>query len=118
MVSSAIIAAVKETGMPDGVFSNLNSSGIEVGQWLVHAPRCQCRGLYGKHQGRYGAFINWLPNGKCPFPVYAEMGSINPVIALPSALEQKADTWAENLRWINYGRCGAVLYQSWPDFGH
>ena len=35
LVASAIIKAAKDTGMPEGVFSNLNSSGIEVGQQLV-----------------------------------------------------------------------------------
>ena len=34
MVSSAIIKSVKKTGMPNGVFSNING-GIEVGQDLV-----------------------------------------------------------------------------------
>ena len=31
LVASAIIKAAEKTGMPNGVFSNLNSSGIEVG---------------------------------------------------------------------------------------
>ncbi|MDP5061570.1 MAG: aldehyde dehydrogenase family protein, partial [Maribacter sp.] len=39
LVSSAIIKAVEKTGMPNGVFSNLNSSGIEVGQQLVKHPK-------------------------------------------------------------------------------
>ena len=34
LVSSAIIKSVKKTGMPNGVFSNING-GIEVGQNLV-----------------------------------------------------------------------------------
>ena len=31
LVASAIIKAAEKTGMPNGVFSNLNSRGIEVG---------------------------------------------------------------------------------------
>ena len=38
LVSGAIIRAAEKTGMPNGVFSNLNSSGIEVGQQLVQHP--------------------------------------------------------------------------------
>ena len=38
LVSSAIIKAVKITGMPDGVFSNINSGGIQTGIDLVNNP--------------------------------------------------------------------------------
>ncbi len=31
LVASAIVKAAEKTNMPNGVFSNLNSSGIEVG---------------------------------------------------------------------------------------
>ena len=95
MVSSAIIAAAEKTGMPDGVFSNLNSSGIEVGQWLVQHPKVSAVGFTGSIKAGT-ALYKLATQRDVPIPVYAEMGSINPVVILPSALEQKADTWAEN----------------------
>ncbi len=95
MVSSAITRAAKKTGMPDGVFSNLNSSGIEVGQWLVQHTRVSAVGFTGSFKA--GTALYKLAAGReVPIPVYAEMGSVNPVVALPSALEQKSDFWAEN----------------------
>ena len=94
LVSSAIIKAAKRTGMPDGVFSNLNSSGIEVGQQLVLHPKVKGVGFTGSIKG--GTALYKLANErKEPIPVFAEMGSINPVVALPSALVEKGADWAK-----------------------
>jgi len=93
LVSSAILKAAERTGMPDGVFSNLNSSGIEVGQQLVLHPKIKGVGFTGSIKG--GTALYKLANDrKEPIPVFAEMGSINPVVALPSALSEKGADWA------------------------
>lgn len=94
LVSSAIIKAAKKTGMPDGVFSNLNSSGIEVGQWLVKHPKIKAVGFTGSIKAGT-ALCEIAASREEPIPVYAEMGSVNPVVILPSAVEEKADYWAE-----------------------
>ena len=94
LVSSAIIKASKRTGMPDGVFSNLNSSGIEVGQQLVLHPKIKGVGFTGSIKG--GTALYKLANDrKEPIPVFAEMGSINPVVALPAALSEIGTEWAK-----------------------
>lgn len=93
LVSSAIIKAAEKTGMPNGVFSNLNSSGIEVGQQLVKHPLVKAVGFTGSING--GTALYKLANErKEPIPVFAEMGSINPVVVLPSALEESGSAWA------------------------
>jgi alpha-ketoglutaric semialdehyde dehydrogenase len=93
LVSSAVIKAAVKTGMPNGVFSNLNSSGIEVGQQLVKHPKVKAVGFTGSING--GTALYKLANERDePIPVFAEMGSINPVILLPSALENDGDAWA------------------------
>jgi len=51
LVSSAILKAAEKTGMPNGVFSNLNSSGIEVGQHLVKHPKVKAVGFTGSING-------------------------------------------------------------------
>ncbi|MGS2765087.1 aldehyde dehydrogenase (NADP(+)) [Sinomicrobium sp. M5D2P9] len=94
LVSSAIIKAAKKTGMPDGVFSNLNSKGIEVGQTLVQHPLVKAVGFTGSIKGGT-ALCKLAAEREEPVPVYAEMGSINPVVVLPSALKEKAGFWAE-----------------------
>ena len=93
LVASAIIKAAKRTGMPDGVFSNLNSSGIEVGERLVTHPKVKGVGFTGSIRGGT-ALYNLGMQREEPIPVFAEMGSVNPVIVLPSALKDKKDHWA------------------------
>lgn len=93
LVSSAIIKAAAKTQMPNGVFSNLNSSGIKVGQQLVKHPKIKAVGFTGSLNG--GMALYKLANErKEPIPVFAEMGSINPVVMLPSALENDCHIWA------------------------
>ena len=94
LVSSAILKAAEKTGMPNGVFSNLNSSGIEVGQQLVKHPKVKGVGFTGSIKGGT-ALYKLATERKEPIPVFAEMGSINPVVVLPSALNEKADDWAK-----------------------
>lgn len=94
LVASAILKAAEKTGMPNGVFSNLNSSGIEVGQQLVLHPKVKGVGFTGSIRGGT-ALYHLAKERNEPIPVFAEMGSINPVVALPSALSEKGEEWAK-----------------------
>ncbi|WP_418637716.1 aldehyde dehydrogenase (NADP(+)) [Winogradskyella sp.] len=89
LVASAIIKAAKDTGMPNGVFSNLNSSGIKVGQQLVAHPKVKAVGFTGSIRGGR-ALYDLAAKRPEPIPVFAEMGSVNPVVLLPKALENRA----------------------------
>ncbi|QGK73781.1 aldehyde dehydrogenase (NADP(+)) [Flavobacterium sp. SLB02] len=95
LVASAVIKAAKRTGMPNGVFSNLNSSGIAVGTALVEHPSVKAVGFTGSIKGGT-ALCKIAANRSIPIPVYAEMGSINPVLILPSALKREREKWAKN----------------------
>ena len=94
LVASAILKAVETTGMPNGVFSNLNSSGVEVGQSLVMHAGIKAVGFTGSIKGGM-ALYKLAMDREEPIPVFAEMGSINPVIALPSAINDKGGYWAK-----------------------
>ena len=94
LVAEAIIKAAKKTGMPDGVFSNLNSSGIEVGQQLVSHPKVKAVGFTGSIRGGR-ALLDLAAQRPEPIPVFAEMGSINPVVMLHEELEKNTASWAE-----------------------
>lgn len=89
MVSSAIIKAAEATDMPNGVFSNLNSSGIEVGQQLVQHSHVKAVGFTGSIKGGRALF-DLAAKREEPIPVFAEMGSINPVVMLPEALKNRS----------------------------
>ena len=89
LIASAIVKAALKTGMPNGVFSNLNSSSIEVGQLLVKHPDIKAVGFTGSINGGR-ALYDLASQRKEPIPVFAEMGSVNPVILLPKALDNRA----------------------------
>jgi alpha-ketoglutaric semialdehyde dehydrogenase len=95
LVASAIIKAAQKTGMPNGVFSNLNSSGISVGIALTEHPSIKAVGFTGSIKGGT-ALCKIAANRPIPIPVYAEMGSINPVLVLPSVLKTESQKWAQN----------------------
>ncbi|WP_299527361.1 aldehyde dehydrogenase (NADP(+)) [uncultured Lutibacter sp.] len=94
LVASAIINAALKTGMPNGVFSNLNSSGIEVGQILVKHPEVKAVGFTGSIRGGR-ALYDIAAQRDEPIPVFAEMGSVNPVVLLPKATKNKRNEWAK-----------------------
>jgi NADP-dependent aldehyde dehydrogenase len=94
LVASAIIKAAKQTGMPEGVFSNLNSSGIEVGVQLVQHPQVKAVGFTGSIRGGRALF-DLASKREEPIPVFAEMGSINPVVILPEVLKNRSESLAK-----------------------
>lgn len=94
MVATAITKAAQKTGMPEGVFSNLNSSGKEVGEQLVKHKGIAAVGFTGSHNaGR--ALYNLAAARETPIPVFAEMGSINPVVITQQAISKRAAQIAE-----------------------
>jgi 2,5-dioxopentanoate dehydrogenase len=93
LVANAIIAASQKTNMPNGVFSMLHGSGRTVGQALVKHPRVKAVGFTGStHAGR--TLFNIANDRPEPIPVFAEMGSINPVLVTPKALSNDGDSIA------------------------
>jgi len=94
LVAQAIARALAKSGLPKGVFSLLMGSGAQVGAALVTAPVVKAVGFTGSFAG--GMALVELANARPePIPVFAEMGSINPVILLPGALQQKAQEIAK-----------------------
>ncbi|OEU95998.1 aldehyde dehydrogenase (NADP(+)) [Streptomyces oceani] len=94
LVGSAVAAAVRECGMPEGTFSLLYGSGPEVGQALVADPRIQAVGFTGSRAGGT-ALMRTAAARPRPIPVHAEMSSVNPVFLLPGALRDRATEIAE-----------------------
>jgi len=88
MVASAIIKAAEKTGMPNGVFSNITGRGRVVGAALVKHPKVKAVGFTGSIAGGRSLY-NLAAERAEPIPVFAEMGSINPVVILPNAIAKK-----------------------------
>jgi NADP-dependent aldehyde dehydrogenase len=91
--ASAIRRAARETGMPEGVFAMLHGTSPEVGITLVTHPAIRAAAFTGSlRAGRtlYDA-ASLRPE---PIPVFAEMGSSNPVFLLPGALQERGEAIA------------------------
>ena len=96
LVARAILAAADETGMPSGVFSMVHGASPEVGQALVASPAIQAVGFTGSFRGGKALFDAAARRAQ-PVPVFAEMGSANPVFVLPGALATRGAEIAEAL---------------------
>jgi 2,5-dioxopentanoate dehydrogenase len=96
LVGIAIQKAIKKTGMPEGTFSMVNGRSTEVGMALVRHPSIRAIGFIGSFFGGKALFdeANRRPE---PIPVYAEMGSVNPVFILPRILKEKGEKIAQDL---------------------
>lgn len=95
LVASAITKAVEECGLPSGVFSMLFAKR-DGGQALVCHPEVKAVGFTGsKFAGT--TLCKLAAERPEPIPVYAEMGSSNPVFVLPKALETRSKEIAEGL---------------------
>lgn len=96
LIAGAILAAAEKTGMPDGVFSMVHGASNEVGLALVNHPFIKAVGFTGSFRGGKALFDAAVRRPE-PIPVYAEMGSVNPVFVLPGAMQQQAESIARGL---------------------
>jgi NADP-dependent aldehyde dehydrogenase len=82
--------------MPDGVFSMVHGPQPAVGQALVTHPAVQAVGFTGSLRGGRALFDAAVRREQ-PIPVFAEMGSANPVFVLPGALATRGEEIAKAL---------------------
>jgi 2,5-dioxopentanoate dehydrogenase len=95
-VGEAIIRAAIHTGMPDGIFSMIHGDKHEPGLTLVKHPAVKAVAFTGSFKGGKALF-NAAVARDIPIPVFAEMGSTNPVFLLPRAVEARGKQIAEGL---------------------
>jgi alpha-ketoglutaric semialdehyde dehydrogenase len=96
LVGDAIARAAKKTGMPEGTFSMLHGAGTAVGQALATHPLVKAIAFTGSFAGGRALF-DAASRRPEPIPVYAEMGSANPVFILPDALAMRGEAIAKGL---------------------
>ncbi len=96
IVGLLVQQAVREMNAPDGLFSLLFDAGHEIGAALVKHPAIQAVGFTGSRQGGR-ALMDLAAARPQPIPVFAEMGSVNPVFVLGEALQTRAEEIAAGL---------------------
>ncbi|WP_424832093.1 aldehyde dehydrogenase (NADP(+)) [Ruegeria sp.] len=100
IVAQAIDAAIKSTGTHPGVFSLIQSNGIEVGTALAQHPLIRAVGFTGSlRAGR--ALFDLCAARPEPIPFFGELGSVNPMFILPQAASARGTEigtgWAGSL---------------------
>ncbi|MFM7645363.1 MAG: aldehyde dehydrogenase (NADP(+)) [Sphingomonadales bacterium] len=96
IAAAAIARAIKKQQLPAGVFSHVLGASFSVGEFLVKHPKVKAVGFTGSLRGGKQLF-DWAQQRECPIPVFAEMGSVNPVFLLPDQLSLQASSLAEQV---------------------
>ena len=96
LVARAFERASQRTGFPPGAFSLLQSAGHAAGVALVEHPAVKAVGFTGSLRGGR-ALMDIAAARPEPVPVFAEMGSVNPVFLGPNTLAASGDAIAAGL---------------------
>jgi 2,5-dioxopentanoate dehydrogenase len=86
--------AAAQTGIPLDVVQHVIDEGFATGKALVQHPSTTAVGFTGSYAGGM-ALQGYAQERKHPIPVFAEMGSVNPVLLLPGILTTDAKSVAE-----------------------
>jgi len=89
LMAKTITEAVRETELPDGVFTHIHGESFTVGETLVKHTNVKAVGFTGSLNGGKQLF-DWANQRKEPIPVFAEMSSVNPVFLLPEKMHKDA----------------------------
>lgn len=100
IVAEAIRAVMRGQGIDPGVFSMIHGGTRETGRALVEHPLIRAVGFTGSLGGGRALFDLCAARPE-PIPFYGELGSVNPMFLLPSALAARggeiAKGWAGSL---------------------
>ena len=95
MVAEAIERAIQKHNLSPGIFQHI-SGGIEIGKELVTHPDLKAVAFTGSYAGGKSIF-DAASSRPIPIPVFAEMGSINPVFIFPKKIEQEQEELAKQI---------------------
>jgi acyl-CoA reductase-like NAD-dependent aldehyde dehydrogenase len=96
LVARELRAAAADAGLGPATIAHLPAASLDVAQALVDAPAVAAVGFTGSYQaGR--AIADRAAARPAPIPVYAEMGSVNPVVVTEAALRERGGAIAEGL---------------------
>lgn len=87
-VADCIHESILKSGLPSALFTHI-VGGIAEGQALVKHPLAKAVAFTGSHVGGKALF-DLANQREEPIPVFAEMGSVNPIFTFPKKLENEA----------------------------
>jgi 2,5-dioxopentanoate dehydrogenase len=95
LVAQAIWMAAREHDLPGDIFSHVEGDA-DTGQQLVKHPVAKAVAFTGSFAGGT-AIYKTASERKTPIPVFAEMGSVNPIFILPGSLADNPESLAESV---------------------
>jgi NADP-dependent aldehyde dehydrogenase len=90
LVAQELSAAVVDAGLPSGTFGHVLAADHAIAGALVEHPGIRAVAFTGSGRGGR-ALMDRAAARPVPIPVFAEMGSLNPVVVTEAALEARAD---------------------------
>jgi NADP-dependent aldehyde dehydrogenase len=95
-VFQAARAAIQKLGMHEGLLQMVQGAGNKIGVALIQHPLIAAGAFTGSTRG--GAALRDAARARTrPIPFYGELGSINPVVATPEALQKGGDALVQAL---------------------
>lgn len=94
MVAKAIEEAVATHQLPAATFQHIINTDFATGKALVQDENIAAVGFTGSRVGGR-ALLDYANARKNPIPVFAEMGSVNPVVFFEGALQENGNALAQ-----------------------
>ena len=94
LVADAIATAAANCYLPKGIFAHVHGASPAAGEALVKHKHTKAVGFTGSYGGGKQLF-DWGNQRQEPIPVFAEMGSVNPVFLMPEKMHSSASEIAK-----------------------
>jgi NADP-dependent aldehyde dehydrogenase len=96
IIEGAVKSALTKVGLSADLFAIVQGTNPAITHWLAGDARIQAVGFTGSEAvGRI--LLDISAKREVPIPVYAEMGSLNPVFVTRSAIAERSDELAKGL---------------------
>lgn len=96
LMATIIEKSIADCGLPAGLFQHIEGASNAVGECIVKHPLIAAVGFTGSLSGGRQLF-DWGNERKIPIPVFAEMGSVNPVFVLAEKMQLDGPSVAKSL---------------------
>ena len=96
IIEKCVKAALKECGISESAFSIVQGVNPQITHWLALDPLVQAIGFTGSETvGRI--LVDLAASREVPIPVFAEMGSLNPLFITSAAINERSEALAKGL---------------------
>jgi NADP-dependent aldehyde dehydrogenase len=96
IIEKCVKGALKECGISENAFSIVQGVNPQITHWLALDPLIQAIGFTGSETvGRI--LVDLAASREVPIPVFAEMGSLNPLFITSAAITERSEALAKGL---------------------